>query len=144
MADRSATTIWEGGLDDGHGRTTLDSSGLGTFEVSWPARTRDEADGMTSPEELIAAAHASCFSMALSKALADGGNAPERLETSAVATFSTDGGPHVAGIKLTVRGRVPGISEDDFRDAAEAAKDGCPISKTMAGNVPIELEAQLV
>lgn len=141
--DRKATTVWQGDLASGKGQTTLDSSGAaGPFDVSWPARTEEPGD-KTSPEELLAAAHASCYSMALSGALAKGGNTPERLETSAVATFSTDGGAHVAGVRLTVRATVPGISADDFSQAAEAAKNNCPVSKVMAGNVPIELDAQL-
>lgn len=141
--DRKATTVWQGDLDSGSGKTSLDTTGVaGPFDVSWAARTGDPG-GKTSPEELLAAAHASCFSMALSKALTDNGTTPERLETSAVATFSTDGGAHVAGVRLTVRGSVPGASEDDFRKAAEVAKDNCPVSKVMAGNVPVELDAQL-
>ena len=141
--DRQATTIWQGSLTTGSGQTTLDTTKVaGPFEVSWPSRAGDP-EGRTSPEELLAAAHASCYSMALSGALDDLGNTPERLETSAVVTFSTDGGAHVSGVALTVRGTVPGLDDDGFRRAAEEAKEGCPISKVMAGNVPITLDAQL-
>jgi lipoyl-dependent peroxiredoxin len=142
-ADRKATTVWKGDLSSGGGTTTLDTTGLaGELPVSWPSRTEDPG-GRTSPEELIAAAHSACYSMALSKALADGGHTPERLETSAVATFDTSGGPHISGVALTVRGRVPGIGDDEFRQAAEAAKDGCPVSQALAGNVPITVDASL-
>lgn len=142
-ADRKATTVWKGDLSSGGGTTTLDTTGLaGELPVSWPSRTEDPG-GRTSPEELIAAAHSACYSMALSKALADGGHTPERLETSAVATFDTSGGPHISGVALTVRGSVPGIGDDEFRRAAEAAKDGCPVSQAIAGNVPITVDASL-
>lgn len=143
MVDRKATSIWEGGLKDGAGKTSLDSSGAaGPLDVSWPARS-EEPGGKTSPEELIAAAHASCYNMALSGALGRAGHSPERLETSAVVTFSLDGGAHIAGVALTVRGTVPGISEEDFVEQADGAKDGCPVSKALAGNVPITLDAAL-
>ena len=143
MTDRKATTIWNGELQSGNGEASLDSSGAaGPLKVSWPSRS-EEPNGQTSPEELIAAAHSSCFSMALSGALGKAGTPPERLETSAVVTFSTDGGPHVSKVALTVRGTVPGVSEDDFLKAAEGAKDGCPVSKLMAGNTEITLDASL-
>ncbi len=142
-ADRKATTIWQGDLTSGSGQTSLDSSHAAEpLTVSFPRRAEDP-QGTTSPEELLAAAHASCFSMALSKALTDAGNAPERLETSAVATFSLDGGPHVSKVALTVRGTVPGIDADAFQQAAAAAKDGCPLSQAIAGNVEITLDASL-
>ncbi|MGI8573740.1 MAG: OsmC family peroxiredoxin [Egibacteraceae bacterium] len=142
-ADRKATTVWKGDLSSGSGELTLDTSNAaGPLNVSWPSRA-EEANGRTSPEELVAAAHTSCFSMALSKALADDGNPPERLETSAVVTFSTDGGPHVESIALTVRGTVPGVSEEEFSDAANAAKEGCPISQLVAGNTEVSLDASL-
>lgn len=140
MADRSATTIWEGGLDDGHGRTTLDSSGLGTFDVSWPARTRDAAEGMTSPEELIAAAHASCFSMALSKQITNAGGTPNQVQTSATVTFESG---TISTIALRVQAQVDGIDEQAFQKAAEAAKDGCPVSKLVGARADITLEASL-
>ena len=143
MTDRKATSVWEGDLSSGQGTTSFDSSGaIDPVKVSWPARA-EEPGGMTSPEELIAAAHASCFNMALSGRLAKAGNPPERLETSAVVTFSTEGGAHIANVALTVRGTVPGISGDAFKEAAGGAKDGCPVSKALAGNVPITIDAAL-
>lgn len=139
--DRKATTIWQGDLASGIGQTTLDTTNVaGPFEVSWPSRA-EEPQGRTSPEELLAAAHSACFSMALSKELADMGNAPERLETSAVVTFVP--GTGVTTSRITVRGTVPGLDTDGFTRAAEKAKAGCPISGALAGNVDIALDASL-
>jgi lipoyl-dependent peroxiredoxin len=145
MADRKGSAVWQGDLRSGKGEVTLETSHLASaLPVSWPARTEAPND-QTSPEELLAAAHAGCYSMALSNILAGGGNTPERLETSAVATFGPKGeGFAVTKVALTVRGTVPGVSEDQFRKAAEDAKVGCPISKALAGNVDITLDAQLV
>lgn len=142
--DRKATTVWQGPLlDGGSGEVSFDSSGVaGPLEVSWPARTEPPA-GTTSPEELVAAAHSACFSMALSNILAKAGHDPRRLEVSAVVTFSTEGGAHVDNVALTVRGTVPGIGADEFREHAEAAKDGCPISKLIKGNVAVSVDAAL-
>lgn len=143
MTDRKATNVWEGDLQSGSGKTSFDSSGaLGPVQVSWPSRA-EEPNGQTSPEELIAAAHASCFNMALSAALGRAGTPPERLETSAVVTFSLEGGPHIAKIVLTTRGTVPGASEDDFRAAAEGAKQNCPVSKLIGSNTEVTLDAAL-
>jgi osmotically inducible protein OsmC len=136
---RNATTTWEGTLFEGSGRVELQSSGLGTFDVSWPARA-EEPGGKTSPEELIAAAHSSCFSMAFSNGLAKAGTPPERLETTAAVTFQP--GEGITGIHITVRGTVPGISADDFVAAAEAAKEGCPVSQALTGTT-ITLDASL-
>ena len=136
---RNATTTWEGTLLEGSGQVTLQSSGLGTFDVSWPSRA-EEPNGKTSPEELIAAAHSSCYSMALSSGLAKAGTPAERLEVSADVTFQP--GEGITGIHLTVRGAVPGISAEDFQAAAEAAKEGCPVSKALAGTT-ITLDASL-
>src|SRR5262245_12289432 len=136
---RNATAKWEGSLMEGAGQVTLDSSGLGTYDVTWASRAEDP-NGRTSPEELIAAAHAACFSMALSHALAGAGNAPERLDTSAAVTFQP--GEGITGIHLTVRGAVPGLSEDEFVKAAEGAKAGCPVSKALTGTT-ITLDAAL-
>jgi osmotically inducible protein OsmC len=127
---RSATTTWHGSLMEGSGRVELDSSGLGGFDVTWASRAEDPA-GRTSPEELIGAAHSSCFSMALSNALAKAGTPPETLETRAEVTFQP--GEGITGIVLTVRGVVPGMSADEFVAAAEEAKVGCPVSKALAG-----------
>ena len=140
--DRKASSVWNGDLMSGSGTTTFDTSGAaGPLSMAWNQRAGDEEG--SSPEELLAAAHATCYSMALSNILAKGGNAPERLEVSAVVTFSTDGGAHVESSHLTLVGTVPGIEEDAFLEAANTAKDGCPISKALAGNVTITLDAQL-
>jgi osmotically inducible protein OsmC len=136
---RNATTHWEGTLFEGSGQVTLESSGLGTYDVSWPSRA-EEANGKTSPEELIAAAHSSCFSMAFSNGLAKAGTPPEALDVSAAVTFQP--GEGITGIHLTVRGTVPGISADDFQAAAEAAKTGCPVSQALTGTT-ITMEATL-
>lgn len=136
---RTASTHWEGSLFEGAGQVTMESSGLGTYDVSWPART-EKPNGRTSPEELIAAAHSSCFSMALSNGLAQAGTAPTALDTSAEVEFTP--GKGITGIKLTVRGVVEGMSNDDFVAAAEAAKVGCPVSQALTGTT-ITLDAAL-
>jgi len=138
-ATRTAKTHWEGTLFEGAGQVSLESSGIGTFDVSWPARA-EEPGGKTSPEELIAAAHSSCFSMALSKALADAGTPAQALDTQADVTLVP--GTGITGITLTVRGKVDGASEDDFVKAAEGAKAGCPVSQALAGTT-ITLDAAL-
>ncbi|MEV4094880.1 OsmC family protein [Streptosporangium saharense] len=137
---RTATTQWEGSLLDGAGSVSLDSSGVGTFNVSWPSRA-EQANGKTSPEELIAAAHSSCFSMALSHGLAQAGTPPQSLETRAEVTFQP--GEGITGIVLSVRGQVPGLSAEDFQKAAETAKANCPVSKALSGTT-ISLNAELV
>jgi lipoyl-dependent peroxiredoxin len=136
---RNASTHWEGSLFEGSGQVTLESSGIGTYDVTWASRAED-ARGKTSPEELIAAAHSSCFSMALSAALAKAGTPPTALDTNAEVSFTP--GPGITGIKLTVKGVVEGMSNDDFVAAAEAAKEGCPVSQALAGTT-ITLEASL-
>jgi lipoyl-dependent peroxiredoxin len=138
-ATRTANAHWEGSLLDGSGQVSLDSSGLGKFDVSWPART-EEPNGKTSPEELIAAAHSSCFNMALSGALAKAGSPPEALDTRADVTFQP--GKGITGSHLTVRGKVPGMSEEDFRAAADDAKANCPVSQALTGTT-ITLDATL-
>lgn len=139
--DRKASSVWEGDLRTGSGTTTFDTSGAaGPLPMKWDARAGDDAG--SSPEELIAAAHATCYSMALSGALGKAGTPPERLEVSSVVTFSTDGGAHIASSHLTVVGTVPGIDEDTFLQAAEGAKTGCPVSKALTG-IEITLDAQL-
>jgi osmotically inducible protein OsmC len=143
MADRSAQVTWDGDLRSGNGEIHEAPSGaFGPLQVTWASRSEDDHGGKTSPEELIAAAHASCFSMALAGALARAGNAPERLETSAVVTFVP--GTGITKSALTVVGRVPGLDEAAFRAAAEAAKDGCPVSGALKGNVELTLDARLV
>jgi lipoyl-dependent peroxiredoxin len=136
---RTAKAHWEGSLMDGKGVVALESSGLGSFDISWPARTEPPA-GLTSPEELIAAAHSSCFSMAFSHALAQAGTPPQSLDTSADVTFEP--GTGITGIHLTVRGTVPGISAEDFAAAAEDAKVNCPVSQALTGTT-ITLDAAL-
>lgn len=136
---RRATTQWHGSLMEGAGQVSLESSGLGTFDVTWVSRA-EEPGGRTSPEELIAAAHSACFSMALSHALAQAGNPPERLATTAEVTFQP--GEGITGIHITVRGTVPGLSSEDFKQAAEGAKANCPVSKALAGTT-ITLDAAL-
>jgi osmotically inducible protein OsmC len=138
-ATRTAHTIWEGDLLKGSGEVTLDSSGNGTFAVSWPART-EQPDGKTSPEELIAAAHSSCYSMAFSNILAKAGHAPTRLDTKADVTFVP--GEGITGSHITVRGEVPGLDKDRFLELAEDAKKNCPVSQALAGTT-ITLTAEL-
>jgi osmotically inducible protein OsmC len=142
MAERRAEVTWSGDLMSGSGTIDrVDSGAFGPLDVSWPARTEDASGGKTSPEELIAAAHASCFSMAFSHALAQAGHAPERLSTSANVTFVP--GTGITKIALAVRGRVPGIDAAAFREAAEGAKVGCPVSKALASVPEITLDAEL-
>jgi osmotically inducible protein OsmC len=139
--DRKAQVTWEGDLMTGHGRVDSVSSGaFGGLEVDWHARTED-AQSKTSPEELIAAAHAACFSMALSSGLARDGHPPERLSSSATVTFQP--GEGITKVQLEVAGRVPGIDEVAFREAAEQAKHNCPVSKALAGVPEITLNASL-
>jgi lipoyl-dependent peroxiredoxin len=142
MAERSAVTGWDGDLAHGNGTVTGASGGLGDLPVTWASRT-ERSDGKTSPEELIAAAHASCFSMALSHGLTEAGNRPDRLEVSATVTLSMDEGPKVTSSHLTVRGAVPGLDADGFAQAAQGAADGCPISGALKGNLEITVDAQL-
>jgi osmotically inducible protein OsmC len=132
---RRASAVWDGSLLEGGGEVTLDSSGLGTYAVSWPARA-EEPNGVTSPEELIAAAHATCFSMALSNGLSKAGTPPIQLRTSAEVDFQP--GTGITGVRLRVSGDVPGLDEAGFAAAAEEAKAGCPVSKALAA-VPITL-----
>ncbi|MFE5022060.1 OsmC family peroxiredoxin [Streptomyces sp. NPDC056656] len=136
---RSAHTVWEGDLLKGSGVVTFDSSGIGEQAVSWPSRA-EKANGKTSPEELIAAAHSSCFSMALSNGLATSGNPPAKLVTSADVTFQP--GEGITGIHLTVEGTVPGLDEAGFAAAAEDAKKNCPVSQALTGTT-ITLTAKL-
>ncbi|ARF64934.1 MULTISPECIES: OsmC family protein [Streptomyces] len=136
---RQAHTVWEGNLIEGKGVVSLDSSGIGEYPVSWPARS-EQPNGKTSPEELIAAAHSSCFSMALSHGLAQAGTAPTRLETKADVTFQP--GTGITGVHLTVVGEVPGLDEAGFVKAAEDAKANCPVSQALSGTT-ITLSASL-
>jgi osmotically inducible protein OsmC len=139
--DRRAEVTWNGSLMEGSGTIRSTTSGtLGEQQVSWPNRAEDNPD-KTSPEELIAAAHAACFSMALSHALAQADTPPDELQTSATVTFQP--GQGITKIALTVEGRVPGIDADAFQQAAQTAKENCPVSKALAAVPEISLEARL-
>ena len=136
---RTANAHWEGSLTDGSGRVSLDSSGVGSYDVTWASRSQ-EANGKTSPEELIAAAHSACFNMAFSNALAKEGTPPTSLDTKAEVDFVP--GTGITEIRLTVRGQVPGMSAEEFVSAAQAAKEGCPVSQALKA-VEITLDAAL-
>ncbi|WP_087509986.1 OsmC family peroxiredoxin [Cellulomonas iranensis] len=144
MPTRTARTAWNGTLQDGGGQVELTSSKVGTYDVSFPKRAADEAGGTTSPEELIAAAHSSCFAMQLSADVAEAGGTPVALEVTADVSLGPDpaGGFRLTGIALTVRGEVEGLDADGFRAAAEKAKASCPVSKALTG-VEITLDAAL-
>ena len=135
--DSTASTHWEGTLFEGSGTTSLASGAAGPLDVDWKARS-EESGGKTSPEELIAAAHASCYCMALSNGLAKNDTPANTLDVTATATFVP--GEGITGMKLVLTADVPGLDADGLRQAAEAAKDGCPVSQALAGNVPITLE----
>ncbi len=134
-----ATTLWFGDLMSGSGTTSLDSSDAAEFPVTWQARSAGVA-GQTNPEELLGAAHSSCYSMALSKGLADAGHTAESLQVTAAVTFQP--GEGITGSHLLVSAKVPGISDEEFQTFAEDAKANCPVSKALAG-IPITLEASL-
>jgi osmotically inducible protein OsmC len=140
-AERRAEVVWEGDLPRGTGRFTVGSGAMGEQPVTWASRT-ERSDGKTSPEELIAAAHGSCFAMALSNVLAEGGTPPERLEINAVCTFDVDN-VKVSSVDLDIRGRVPGMEAEDFQSAVEQADQGCPVSNALRGNVEIRVNASL-
>jgi lipoyl-dependent peroxiredoxin len=144
IAERSAQTTWTGSLAQGEGTLTSGSGVLGELPVTWASRT-ERSDGKTSPEELIAAAHASCFSMALSHQLTQGGNEPEQLDVTAVVTLDrVDDAPTVTRSALIVTGRVPGIDAAAFEAAAQGAGANCPISRLLAGgSAEITVEATL-
>ena len=139
MASESkATTVWQGSLEKGSGETSTASGTLKQVEVTWPARV-ERTEGTTSPEELLAAAHAACYCMGLSHELGGAGHEPARLEATATVAFVP--GEGVKSSRLEVWGRVDGIDEAEFRQAAEAAGEGCPISQALSGNVDIEVVA---
>ena len=141
-AERTAQVSWSGSLMEGSG--TIESTGSGALTnlpVTWVSRSEADEDGRTSPEELIAAAHASCFSMALSHGLAQQGTPPDKLTVKATSTFVP--GTGITQMKLDVTGRVEGLDENGFRQAAEQAKENCPVSQALKGNVDIQLDAQL-
>lgn len=145
MPTRQARTAWDGGLQDGSGQLELTSSGLGTFDVSFPKRASEEDDGtVTTPEEMVAAAHSSCYAMSLSNEIAQAGGTPVSMDVTAAVTLGPDpdGGFKLMTINLTVRAEVEGLDDAGFQAAAEKAKAGCPISKALAA-VPITLDAAL-
>ena len=144
-AVRKAKVVWSGELMKGSGSVTADSSGAyRELPVTWAARTEQRADGKTSPEELLASAHASCFAMALSFGLTNAGKPPQRLEVSATVTFEKVAeGFKVRSSALEVQGTVPGLDAAGFQKAAEGAKDGCPISQALQGNVELSVRATL-
>jgi osmotically inducible protein OsmC len=144
MPTRTARTAWNGDLQNGSGQVELTSSGVGTYDVSFPKRAAESADGTTSPEELIAAAHSSCYAMALSAEIGRAGGTPQSLDVTADVTLSPDpaGGFRISGIALTVRAEVEGLDAAGFDTAAQAAKNGCPVSKALAGTT-ITLDASL-
>ena len=143
MPTRTSRTAWNVTLEQGSGQVELSSSGAATFDVSFPKRAAEKADGTTSPEELIAAAHSSCYAMQLSALIAEAGGTPQSLEVTADVSLGPDEpGFKLTGIKLTVRGEVEGLDADGFAKAAQAAKETCPVSKALTG-VDITLDAAL-
>jgi len=144
MPTRTAHTAWTGSLQEGSGQVELSSSKVGTYDVSFPKRAADDAGGTTSPEELIAAAHSSCFAMQLSANIAEAGGTPKSLDVKADVSLGPDpaGGFRLTGIALTVRGQVDGLDASGFEKAAQAAKEGCPVSKALTGTT-ITLDAAL-
>jgi lipoyl-dependent peroxiredoxin len=143
MPTRTSRTAWNGDLQNGSGQVELSSSKVATFEVNFPRRAAEDAGGVTSPEELLGAAHSACFAMALSSEIGQAGGTPQALEITADVTLGQrDGAPAITGIKLTVRAEVDGLDADGFQEAAQRAEAGCPISKALAA-VPITLDAAL-
>ena len=142
MAARTANALWEGSINEGRGQMSL---GSGAFEGNYSFKSRfEEGENGTNPEELIAAAHAGCFSMALSLVLGEGGNEPESIQTQAkVKLRNVDGNPTITGVALTPRARVPGLDDEGFQKAAEAAKAGCVVSRALGGVEEITLDATL-
>jgi osmotically inducible protein OsmC len=144
MPTRTARTAWNGTLEQGSGQVELSSSGAGTYEVSFPKRAADEAGGTTSPEELIAAAHSSCFAMQFSALAAEAGGVPRGVEVTANVSLGPDpaGGFRLTGIELRVRGEVEGLDAETFEKVAQQAKASCPVSKALTG-VEITLDAAM-
>ncbi len=139
-----AEASWSGALTDGSGRVRLGSGAAPEMGLSWPKRVAGAEGGATTPEELIAAAHAGCYCMALSNVLNGKGHPPRKLDASATVTFEVGaGGARISTIQLTVTGDVPGVDEAAFQEAAVEAKNGCPVSKALQGNVEIHLQAKL-
>ena len=143
MAERTANVIWQGNLTQGSGNITLNSQATGALPVTWASRT-EAPDGKTSPEELIAAAHAACYAMAFSNALNQNGTPPEQLNVTATLTLDrVDGAVKITTDLLNVRGRVPGLDQSAFEQLAQTAEQRCPVSNALRNNVEIRLNAQL-
>jgi len=144
MPMRTARTAWDGTLQEGSGQVELTSSKVGTYSVSFPKRAAEDADGTTSPEELVAAAHSACYAMQFSAVIAEQGGTPQSLDVKADVSLGPDkaGGFRLTGIKLTVRGEVDNLDAEAFEKAAQVAKDSCPVSKALTG-VDITLDAAL-
>jgi lipoyl-dependent peroxiredoxin len=144
VAERSASTVWEGNLIQGHGTFNVGSGSLGSQDVTWARRT-EEPEGHTSPEELIAAAHSSCYAMAFSHTLTENGTPPERLEVTSKVGFlpKEGGGMRVAYSRLSVRGKVPGLDQAQFAELARKGEEGCPVSNALRNNVEITVDATL-
>ncbi len=145
-AQSKATAIWHGDLGSGSGQVSLESGAMKDQAVSWSSRTQRDGSnaGKTSPEEMIAGALAACFEMGLSNGLSQNGHAPEELRTTATATFEVgSGGVKISTIHLDVEGKVPGISAEDFNNAVQEAKTGCPVGTALKGNVDITASAKL-
>ncbi len=144
MPSRTARTVWNVTLENGSGQVDLASSWIGTYNVNLPKRAADEAGGTTSPEEFLAAAHSSCYAMQLSAFIAEAGGTPQSLDVTATVSLGQDpaGGFAITGIAITVRAEVDGLDAAEFEKAAQAAKDGCPVSKALAGTT-ITLDAAL-
>ena len=144
MTERTSTTIWEGGLTDGSGSFTVGSGAFGPQDVSWARRT-EEPEGATSPEELIAAAHAACYAMAFSYTLQNNGTPPQKLEVTSKVGFGPKegGGMQVTYSKLSVKGKVDGLTPEQFSELAKAGEAGCPVSNALRNNVKIEIESTL-
>jgi osmotically inducible protein OsmC len=140
-AERTASTVWEGDLPKGRGTVSVTSGAIGDFPVTWASRT-ERSEGKTSPEELIAAAHSSCFSMALSNVLAEAGHPPESLDVTSTVTFDSGQG-NVTESRITVRGSVPGMDDAAFQDAVRNAEQGCPVSNALRGNLEMPVDATL-
>jgi lipoyl-dependent peroxiredoxin len=141
--ERTANAVWEGDLFGGSGTVSTQSGVVDNATVKWSSRA-EQADQNTSPEELIAAAHATCISMALANVLAQAGTPPQRLETEATSTFEQTGdGFRLTTMRITVRGQIEGVDEDGFRESAEKAKENCPVSQALKGNVDVSVDASL-
>lgn len=143
LAERQAQTIWEGNLPQGKGTVHVRSGAFQDFPVTWASRT-ERSDGKTSPEELIAAAHAACYAMAFSNTLSQAGHTPEQLDVTATCTLDrVEGGVKITTMQLTVRGRVPGLDDAAFAEQAAVAERNCPVSNALRNNVQVQVDAHL-